>query len=81
MPEASPPAAAAEAAQRVSAAKAAHGVPAGGAAQAGAGGVRAGLSASHTQLLMDAEESRRRGFSPDEEVVMPVPVWSDSDED
>ena len=81
MPEASPPAAAAEAAQRVSVAKAAHGVPAGGAAQAGAGGVTAGLSASHTQLLMDAEESRRRGFAPDEEVVMPVPVWSDSDED
>ena len=77
MPEAPPPAAAAEVEQRVSAAEAAQGVPAGGAAQRGAGG----LSASHTQLLMDAEESRRRGFSPDEEVVMPVPVWSDSDED
>ena len=36
---------------------------------------------SHTQLLMDAEESRQRGFRPDEEVVMPMPVWSDSDED
>ena len=77
MPEAPPPAAAAEVEQRVSSAEAAQGVPAGGAAQRGAGG----LSASHTQLLMDAEESRRRGFSPDEEVVMPVPVWSDSDED
>ena len=39
------------------------------------------FSASHTQLLMDAEESRLRGFRPDEEVVMPLPVWSDSDED
>ena len=48
-----------------------------GAAQ---GGVTGGLS-EHTQLLMDAEEAKLRGFRPDEEVVMPLPVWSDSDED
>ena len=69
LPESSPSAAAAEVVQRV--------VSTGDAAQ----GVSSGLSASHTQLLMDAEESRLRGFSPDEEVVMPMPVWSDSDED
>ena len=43
-------------------------------------GVTGGLS-EHTQLLMDAGEAELRGFRPDEEVVMPVPVWSDSDED
>ena len=53
-----------------------QGVPEGEAAQ----GVTGGLS-EHTQLLMDAEEAKLRGFRPDEEVVMPLPVWSDSDED
>ena len=43
-------------------------------------GVTGGLS-EHTQLLMDAGEAELRGFRPDEEVVMPLPVWSDSDED
>ena len=51
-------------------------MPEGEAAQ----GVTGGLS-EHTQLLMDAEEAKLRGFRPDEEVVMPLPVWSDSDED
>ena len=31
--------------------------------------------------VMGSEEARRRGFRPDEEVLMPLPVWSDSDED
>ena len=43
-------------------------------------GVTGGLS-EHTQLLMDAGEAELRGFRPDEEVVMPLPVWSDSDDE
>lgn len=31
--------------------------------------------------VMGSEEARLRGFRPDEEVLMPLPVWSDSDED
>ena len=31
--------------------------------------------------VMGSEEARRRGFRPDEEVLMPLPVWSDSDEE
>ena len=58
-------------------AKAGQGVAGGDVGQ----GVSGGVLASHTQLLMDAEEARLRGFRPDEEVVMPLPVWSDSDED
>ncbi len=42
--------------------------------------VTGGLS-EHTQLLMDAGEAELRGFRPDEEVVMPLPVWSDSDDE
>lgn len=31
--------------------------------------------------VMGSEEARLRGFRPDEEVLMPLPVWSDSEED
>ena len=31
--------------------------------------------------VMGSEEARLRGFRPDEEVLMPLPAWSDSDED
>ena len=38
-------------------------------------------AAAQTQLIMGEDEARERGFRPDEEVVMPLPVWSDSDDD
>ena len=38
-------------------------------------------AAAQTQLIMGEDEARERGFGPDEEVVMPLPVWSDSDDD
>ena len=34
-----------------------------------------------TEVVMGSEEARLRGFRPDEEVLMPLHVWSDSDED
>ena len=76
-PAALPPAASPPAASPPAASPSAASLPAAAAVPA----VPEGVSASHTQLLMDAEESQLRGFRPDEEVVMPMPVWSDSDED
>ena len=39
-------------------------------------------AASETQLMMDDEEHRARGFKEDDEIVMPIPVFDDSsDED
>ena len=31
--------------------------------------------------VMGSDEARLRGFRPDEELLMPLPVWSDSEED
>ena len=40
-----------------------------------------GGATNETQLMMDADEAIARGFSADEEIVMPMPNFDDSSED